>query len=265
MYIDVILFIEFLKTHKNILQNLNSEELNLETIYNKIIPLAKENGFNLDAKDIFNYIKDNYDIDENDVEEYNYIENKNRSTGMKVVYSDDTKSLQVLKSIIETIMEDQKIELEEIYSLNSWLNDNTQLIGNYPFDKINNIVKSVLLDGKVSDEEYIELISIFNEFINPLEENKNDSDIIFENMNFCLTGTFNSGSKEEVENKIVNKGGIISKGVNSKLNYLIVGGSGSEAWKFGNYGGKVQKAMELNEKGKSIQIIGEDDLLKYLN
>ena len=215
--------------------------------------------------DIFNYIKDNYDIDENDVEEYNYIENKNRSTGMKVVYSDDTKSLQVLKSIIETIMEDQKIELEEIYSLNSWLNDNTQLIGNYPFDKINNIVKSVLLDGKVSDEEYIELISIFNEFINPLEENKNDSDIIFENMNFCLTGTFNSGSKEEVENKIVNKGGIISKGVNSKLNYLIVGGSGSEAWKFGNYGGKVQKAMELNEKGKSIQIIGEDDLLKYLN
>lgn len=58
MYIDVILFIEFLKTHKNILQNLNSEELNLETIYNKIIPLAKENGFNLDAKDIFNYINE---------------------------------------------------------------------------------------------------------------------------------------------------------------------------------------------------------------
>lgn len=58
MYIDVILFIEFLKIHKNILQNLNSEELNLETIYNKIIPLAKENGFNLDAKDIFNYINE---------------------------------------------------------------------------------------------------------------------------------------------------------------------------------------------------------------
>ncbi len=58
MYIDVILFIKFLKTHKNILQNLNSEELNLETIYNKIIPLAKENGFNLDAKDIFNYINE---------------------------------------------------------------------------------------------------------------------------------------------------------------------------------------------------------------
>lgn len=58
MYIDVILFIEFLKTHKNILQNLNSEELNLETIYNKIMPLAKENGFNLDAKDIFNYINE---------------------------------------------------------------------------------------------------------------------------------------------------------------------------------------------------------------
>lgn len=58
MYIDVILFIEFLKTHKNILQNLKFEELNLETIYNKIIPLAKENGFNLDAKDIFNYINE---------------------------------------------------------------------------------------------------------------------------------------------------------------------------------------------------------------
>lgn len=216
--------------------------------------------------DIFNYIKDNYNLSENDIEDYIYIDNKNKNNSMKVTYSDDTKSLQILKSIIEDIMLDQTIELEEIISLNNWLDDNEQLIGNYPFDKINGIVKNVLLDGEISNDEYNDLIMIFNEFINPLKEKlNNDNEIIFLNMNFCLSGTFNSGSKDDIENKIIEKGGIISKGVNSKLNYLIVGGSGSDAWKFGNYGGKVQKAMELNEKGKSIKILGEEDLLKYFN
>lgn len=213
---------------------------------------------------IFNYINENYGLDDLDIEEYKYIETKNPSNGMKIIYSEDTKSLQSMKKIIESIMSDQKIEDDEIYSLNNWLNDNTQLIGNYPFDKINGIVKSVLKDGNISGEEFNELMSAFKQILNPVQENKCIVDIEFSGKTFCLTGTFNSGSKGDIETKIKNKGGICVKGVNSKLNYLIVGGAGSDAWKFGNYGGKVQKAMELKEKGNGINILGEVDLLKNL-
>ncbi len=214
--------------------------------------------------EIFEYINDKYGLDENDIENYNYIESRNRSTGMKIVYSDDTKGLQNLKRIIESIMNDNKIELDEINELNEWLDSNTQLIGNYPFDKIYSIVKNVLEDGVVSTNEYDELMKVFNDFINPIKEEKINDSVNFQDKIFCLTGTFNSGSKDSIEEKINQKGGICGKGVTSKTNYLIVGGSGSDAWKFGNYGGKVQKAMELKEKGKNIEIISEDDFLKQL-
>lgn len=212
---------------------------------------------------IFEYIKSGYGIDENDIEDYKYIANDKQSKGMKVTYSDSTKALQALKQIIEKIMVDKSITENEINDLKFWLDNNSQLIGNYPFDKINNIVNQVLNDGQITDEEFNNLNMVFNEFINPLN-NTNDKTIIIESNCFCLTGTFNSGSKEDIEQKIIDKGGICSKGVSAKINYLIVGDGGSDAWKFGNYGGKVQKAMELKEKGKQIEIISEEEFLNHL-
>lgn len=214
--------------------------------------------------EILKYINDNYGLDESDIENYNYTESRNHSNGMKIVYSDDTKGLQNLKRMIESIMMDNKIELDEINELNEWLDSNTQLIGNYPFDKIYTIVKKVLEDGIISNEEYDELMKGFNDFINPIKEEKISGIPNFQDKIFCLTGTFNSGSKESIEKRIIEKGGICGKGVTTKTDYLIVGGSGSDAWKFGNYGGKVQKAMELKEKGKNIEIISEDEFLKNL-
>ena len=124
-------------------------------------------------------------------------------------------------------------------------------------------MNQVLNYGQITDEEFNNLNMVFNEFINPLN-NTNDKIIIIESNCFCLTGTFNSGSKEDIEQKIIDKGGICSKGVSAKINYLIVGDGGSDAWKFGNYGGKVQKAMELKEKGKQIEIISEEEFLNHL-
>ena len=215
--------------------------------------------------EILNYIINGYILEENDIEIYSSSNIKNSSNNsIKIVYSDETKSLQSLKKIVETLMEDNKIDLSEINQLNEWLDSNGNLIGNYPFDKINSIIKNVLCDGKISDEEYVILIGIFNEFINPLKNKSFNCNIIFQDNIFCLTGTFNSGTKEEIESKIISKGGICVKNVSSKTNYLIVGGSGSEAWKFGNYGGKVQKAMELKEKGNNLNIIGEEAFIDNL-
>lgn len=213
---------------------------------------------------IFEYIKNNYDISNEDIDEYLYDGNSVKHREMKIAYTDDTKSLQELKSIIEKIMFDKEIDKIEVENLKTWLLLHHHLIGNYPFDKINEIVNNVLDDENITKEEYEQLNMVFNEFINPLSTTNENSNIVFENRLFCLTGSFNNGSKEDIENKIISKGGICSKSLTSKVNYLIVGGAGSDAWKFGNYGGKVQKAMELNEKGKNIVIIGEDEFMKEI-
>lgn len=213
---------------------------------------------------ILKYIIEKYGLDVSDIEDYSYTESRLHYNGMRIAYSDDTKGLQNLKILIEKIMIDNKIDLEEINELNKWLDSNKQLIGNYPFDKIYSIVKKVFEDGTISNSEYNELMKGFNDFINPINSKIASEILSFKDKMFCLTGTFNSGSKDSIEEKIIEKGGTCGKGVTSKTDYLIVGGFGSDAWKFGNYGGKVQKAMELKEKGKNIEIISEKDFLKVL-
>ena len=247
---------------------LDTDQYRLDKVCNYLnIELQQHHNALFDTKacmKILEYINNNYGLDEEDIEEYYYDNNTTRSSGMRIIYSDDTQSLQILKKIIESIMSDEQLELDEINDLNEWLDSNTQLIGNYPFDKIYSIVKKVIEDGNITEEEHKELFKVFSDFINPVQEEKSNETIIFNDKLFCLTGTFNSGSKDEIEEKINDKGGIVGKGVTSKTNYLIVGGAGSDAWKFGNYGGKVQKAMELKEKGKDIEIISEEDFIKNI-
>jgi len=35
---------------------------------------------------------------------------------------------------------------------------------------------------------------------------------------------------------------------------------GSDAWKFGNFGGKIARALELQEKGAKVLIVAEEEL-----
>ena len=73
----------------------------------------------------------------------------------------------------------------------------------------------------------------------------------------CLTGDFAFGSKEEVSKIIEEVGGIVDKNVKKTTNYVVVGSRGSENWKAGNYGAKIQKALEYNNKGGCITIVEE--------
>jgi len=78
----------------------------------------------------------------------------------------------------------------------------------------------------------------------------------------CLTGSFSNGTKSDVEELIVCRGGSCIDGLNKTVDYLIVGGQGSDSWKYGNYGSKVSKAVQMQEKGSAIQIVGEKTLYK---
>jgi NAD-dependent DNA ligase len=75
-----------------------------------------------------------------------------------------------------------------------------------------------------------------------------------------LTGTFNHGSRSDVQAFIEKNGGIVLKGVTRKCDYVVVGSLGSESYSMGNYGTKVKEAMELQAKGIPIQIAAEDEL-----
>lgn len=174
------------------------------------------------------------------------------------MYSEATLALQILNGILDGIICNEKINQREIDNLRNWLKEHDYLKDVYPYDKVLLEVNKVLEDGVLSSEESDYLLKMFEDIVNPQLDN--EEDINFKGKTFCLTGEFKSATKQEISQKIQDLGGIEKSGVSTKLNYLIVGGVGSDAWKFGKIGGKQAKAQELNEKGANIKIIDEDIL-----
>lgn len=199
-------------------------------------------------------------LEDNVITEYERIELEKLVTSINEskMYSDSTLALQILNGILDGIVCNQKVNQKEIENLNIWLRQNDYLKDVYPYDKVLLEVNKVLEDGILTEEESNYIFNIFNEIVNP--DFNNDDNIDFNGKTFCLTGEFKCATKQEISKKLQELGGTEKTGVSSKLDYLIVGGVGSDAWKFGKIGGKQAKAQELNEKGANIKIIDEDSL-----
>ena len=180
-------------------------------------------------------------------------------------FSAETTALRELQSLLENIIEDGKVTEEEFFTLKKWTEEHRDLQGKYPFDRVYNALDKVLEDGIVTSEELDELQVLFTEYVDPvgqLSSHKTIGNIV--NKHICVTGDFNYGSRDEVTKLIESVGGIIDKGVKKATDYVVVGSKGSSNWKTGNYGGKIQKALELNDKGADITIIEEDVFIPSL-
>ncbi len=178
---------------------------------------------------------------------------------LNVEYSDVTKNIQTLKEILETIESDKAISPEELRLLFVWLQANQTLLGNYPYDVLMQSITDIYADGVVEQRELQNLLEIVQRFLHPTGAIHNNS-VDFSQKNVCLTGEFKRGSKEDVAKWFLAKGAVMQTAVNKKTEFVVVGEVGDKRWSFGNFGTKVKKAMELNEKGLQIAILGESDI-----
>ncbi len=182
-----------------------------------------------------------------------------RSEPTRRKYSDETKALQLLQGYLMGITADGVLTENEVLGLKSWVDDNHDLAGNYPFDVVMSSLDRVLEDGIIEQEERKNLLSLYQKFTAPVEHSEHEELCSLEGVHCCLTGEFDYGERKAVEQYIVDHGGICDNNVKKATDYVVVGSRGSDAWKHGNYGGKVKKAMELKEKGVAINVISEED------
>lgn len=183
---------------------------------------------------------------------------KCRGNSIEGIYSDKTKQMQKLQEIVIKSMKDNIISDEEVIELKRWLENHIELRGFYPFDIIFDCVEKIMSDDVMDDNEMQTLLGVLDAFVNPQTVNV---EVEFLNKTVCLSGEFKCGSKKEVEDILTKRGAMVVKSVTSKLDILILGEAGSAAWKYGNYGSKYEKAYQLNEKGKSIIIVKESDVI----
>lgn len=201
-------------------------------------------------------------------------------------YDLTTASIQNLQGVLYGILADGIVNDNEVKALSIWMQNNDYLTGTYPFDEIQSLVAAVLADGKITEEERLELKAFFSTFVDPRESvNLHQPDlerlraeysvtgvcalapeIEFMDSRFCITGAFSSGhQRPEVEAIIEGKGGRCTKNVSGITDYLIVGGEGNPCWAYACYGRKIEKAMELRRAGGHITIVNEADLWDALN
>ena len=79
----------------------------------------------------------------------------------------------------------------------------------------------------------------------------------FDGQVVCLTGDFDYGAKSEVISFIESQGGSVSSSVTKKTTVVLMGNRGSDAWSHGNYGRKIEKALERKKAKNDIQIVKE--------
>ena len=180
--------------------------------------------------------------------------------------SDTSLALCELKDFLSTITSDGIISKGEFLFLEKWIELHPYLHGEYPYDAICTSIQAILADGIIEANELEELLALCNKLIDPVHYSCcTCSSSQIEGKNIVLSGEFCHGSKAVIEKMLSERGAVLQKGVTKKTNIVLVGDCGSDAWVAGNYGTKVKKAMELQEKGIEISIVREEDFFKELN
>ena len=90
------------------------------------------------------------------------------------------------------------------------------------------------------------------------------SDVIFLDKVFCFTGTMKTLKRTAAQREVRMRGGNHVKIVGKETDYLVVGSLGSPDWKHGDFGRKIEHAINLKKKTKKPNIVSESDFMDAL-
>lgn len=97
-----------------------------------------------------------------------------------------------------------------------------------------------------------------------LPKDNSKQDFCFEGRSFCFTGKMAELTRNGAEKEVRSRAGLTQNTINKHLDYLVIGSIASSGWKFGNYGNKIEKALELIEQGAKLKILPEDSFMLAL-
>lgn len=186
------------------------------------------------------------------------------------------RGLGALLGIATGMLADKQLADAEIRFLHDWLDNNSAISTAWPGDVIHARIKSVLADGRVTEDERSHLVDSLQQLIGgTIEEIAATTHVTqllpyetpamsFPGSSFCLTGDFVFAPRSVCEQTIVRHGGTVKSSVSKKIQFLLVGGLGSDEWKHGSFGTKIERAMELKRGGALIAIVHEDHWVSCL-
>jgi len=182
------------------------------------------------------------------------------------------KAISELQGIASLIIYDEEIDDKEFEFLHKWLTANDEYLYDYPLSDLKLLFNQIIQDGIITKNEKLSLLDFLSSVANSPEGDMLPTnifalnpDISFNSKIFVLTGEFIFADRKTIAQQIAQKSGKIASSTTSVTNYLIVGDLGSENYKFGKFGRKIEDAININKNKKAnIQIVKEKDFIKAI-
>lgn len=185
------------------------------------------------------------------------------------------RQIDELLGLAHGLIADGVINQKEAEHLHKWLAANSGAVTSPLIGGLMKRVEDMLRDRCLDDEEAKELLETLTRFtggdIEVGEAMKATTlplcnpppAIRFENMRFCLTGTFMFGRRQDCEAAIATKGGEAGS-LRRDTSYLVIGEYATDAWIHSTYGRKIEKAVEMRASKVPIAIVSEAHWRQYL-
>ncbi|WP_345850863.1 BRCT domain-containing protein [Shewanella algae] len=185
--------------------------------------------------------------------------------------------VNVFLGVLNGVCADGLVNDEEIAFLVGWITEHPELITVWPVSAIAEHLADFIEADSISDtareelKDYLQKITgtAFAETGAPKAGAFECFDPVtvlqFSDTEFCFTGKFRSGSRSQIEQRLLQLGGFPSKCVRKTTRYLVVGSEGNENWLTSSFGRKIKQAMEYKEAGQDLLIIPEDVWIQVSN
>ena len=172
------------------------------------------------------------------------------------------RTIDTLIGISKGVISDGVVNQKEAEHLLSWLLVNEKTVAANPV--------TAQLSERI--EELLELLTALSGGISELGEEHRSATlpldnplppVIFEDRTFLFTGTCIYGNRKSCQSAVVERAGRVASNVTLSLDFLVIGNYVTSSWKHQSFGGKIEKAMQYRDSGKSaLAIISEDHWMK---
>lgn len=191
------------------------------------------------------------------------------------------KAIDQLVGICTGILADGEVSEREAFFFADWVRRHATDTPVWPFTDVLSRLERIFADGICDDEERDELKQVmeaicgFTAAPEPQAETLSTTlplcvpapaALEFAGKQFVVTGKFAYGARSAVFEAIEALGGLPLDTAPTRItNYLVIGVFASRDWVNTSHGRKIEKAVQLREKGTGIRILSEEHWRQFVN
>jgi NAD-dependent DNA ligase len=186
-----------------------------------------------------------------------------------------------LVGICRGILCDGAVSSQEAQFVRNWIERHAHLATDYPFNYLYRSLHAALTDGVIDPDEEADLLSSLTALVGGETAVQTREQTIaslattlplcspppkieFAGRTFVVTGTFAYGPRALVTAAIADRGGTVKPAISKKVDFLVIGEIGTQAWRHSSYGRKIEQAVALRDEGAALRIVAEPHWAQHL-